>query len=182
MNKHCTRCNKDKDVLLFSKESSRCRLCKSKIAKIWRLTHPERAKLSRERWAKNHLDEMRAYKRRWNKANPEKNASLKRAYKDKNREKISAYNKKWQKNNKGKTNYYTRKYQADKLQRTPSWLTIDQFKKIEQFYVNCPNGYHVDHIIPLRGKNISGLHVPENLQYLPAYENVKKSNKFKKGT
>lgn len=54
----------------------------------------------------------------------------------------------------------------------------DCLKAIERFYKNCPPGYHVDHIIPLNHKNIQGLHVIENLQYLPANENLKKSNKF----
>lgn len=58
---------------------------------------------------------------------------------------------------------------------TPLWA--DKIA-IHQFYVNCPDGFHVDHIIPLHGKLVSGLHVLENLQYLPAEENLRKGNKI----
>ena len=59
--------------------------------------------------------------------------------------------------------------------RVPKWADL---KAIEEFYRNRPEGYHVDHIIPLRGKNVSGLHVLNNLQYLPASENLSKNNKY----
>lgn len=67
------------------------------------------------------------------------------------------------------------KYRAAKLNRTPEWSDND---KIKEIYAKCPEGHHVDHIIPLQGELVSGLHVPENLQYLPASENCSKGNRF----
>lgn len=59
--------------------------------------------------------------------------------------------------------------------RTPEWAEIDLIAK---FYKNCPIGYHVDHIIPLQGDLVSGLHVLGNLQYLKAKDNLAKNNKY----
>jgi hypothetical protein len=72
-------------------------------------------------------------------------------------------------------------HKAYKVNATPKWLTKDQRKQIQSIYVNCPKGYHVDHIIPIRGREVRGLHVPWNLQYLPALENIQKQNKIIEG-
>lgn len=77
------------------------------------------------------------------------------------------------------TNVYKKEYQAkrksENLNRLPNWANIE---KIKEIYDNCPEGNHVDHIIPLKGKLVSGLHVENNLQYLPAKENILKNNRF----
>lgn len=65
-------------------------------------------------------------------------------------------------------------YQAKKRTRTPGWGQ----EGILQFYQNCPQDCHVDHIIPLNGENVSGLHVINNLQYLSKFDNMSKGNKF----
>lgn len=49
---------------------------------------------------------------------------------------------------------------------------------IKEIYTNCPEGMHVDHIIPLQGVLVSGLHVDTNLQYLSVKDNIIKSNNF----
>lgn len=61
----------------------------------------------------------------------------------------------------------TARYRAAKKQATPLWLTPQQDAEILEIYRTCPKGYDVDHIIPLQGKNVRGLHVPWNLQHLP---------------
>ena len=66
---------------------------------------------------------------------------------------------------------------ANRKLRIPSWYESEKHL-IAEFYENCPDGYHVDHIIPLQGKLVSGLHTLSNLQYLSAYENMKKGNKY----
>lgn len=88
---------------------------------------------------------------------------------------------------KGKSNHCAVQVQrrAFKLQATPCWLTKEQSKQIQTFYVEAAKltkekgiNYHVDHILPLQGVNICGLHVSWNLQVLTESENSQKNNSF----
>lgn len=76
---------------------------------------------------------------------------------------------------KNKHKQHEAKRRAGKLKRTPQWANLERIKEI---YDNCPIGYHVDHIVPLQGLYVSGLHVETNLQYLTPEENLRKSNTF----
>ena len=87
----------------------------------------------------------------------------------------SERHRRWRQKNKDKTRLKSANERAMRLQRIPPWAELELIK---EFYLKCPEGYHVDHIIPLRGKTVSGLHILENLQYLPAKENLSKGNKF----
>ena len=78
--------------------------------------------------------------------------------------------------------------QAKKLQATPKWLTPEQFRQMESIYIfasktssNAGFKCHVDHIVPLQGKNVCGLHVPWNLRVVSAYYNMHKKNKLDDG-
>jgi hypothetical protein len=81
----------------------------------------------------------------------------------------------WAKKNKEKLCAKAALERARKLQRVPKWANLEE---INIFYKNRPKGYHVDHIIPLNGKRVSGFHVIDNLQYLIAEDNLSKSNKY----
>lgn len=77
------------------------------------------------------------------------------------------------------------KYQKAKLKRAPLWLSDKQNNIIELFYnlssfLTQRTGirYEVDHIVPIQGKSVSGLHVPWNLQVITKEENVRKSNRY----
>lgn len=86
------------------------------------------------------------------------------------------YHKEYRRKNPEQHREYGATYRATKDKLTPSWANLE---KIKEIYNNCPKGMHVDHIIPLRGRLVSGLHVENNLQYLTPSENFKKSNSFK---
>jgi hypothetical protein len=80
----------------------------------------------------------------------------------------------WDRRNQKSRNAIEAKRRASKLCATPSWANLEAIKEI---YLRCPKGFHVDHIYPLQGKNVCGLHTVENLQLLPAADNLRKSNK-----
>ena len=91
----------------------------------------------------------------------------------------------WARNNPEKSLARNMLRHARKLQRTPKWLSQEDLKLIEAKYamakwlsevVGVP--YHVDHIIPLRSKKVSGLHIPDNLQVITAKQNLVKGNTY----
>ena len=104
-----------------------------------------------------------------------KNTERKRKWREDpvNREKHNKSSREWLKRNRQYSNAKGAKKRAAKLQATPAWANL---KKIQEIYLNCPPGHHVDHYFPLQSPIMCGLHTELNLQYLPAKENIRKKN------
>jgi hypothetical protein len=145
----------------------------------------EKARQRAKEWAAKNPERVRARVDAWNKANPGKVAARAKEWYYKNKEVATARQKVYYEENKAQFVAYTVKRNLDKLNRTPGWLTEFDLLKIKCMYQlaamrtkESGQDWHVDHIIPLRGKLVSGLHVPENLRVIPATDNLKKSNSY----
>jgi hypothetical protein len=115
----------------------------------------------------------------------EKRSAYHREYRLKNHEQTLQTLKKYRDNNKPIRTALQSKRRASELQRTPKWLTQDELNDIKEFYIMAkeleavfPWKQCVDHIIPLQGRTVSGLHVPSNLQILSAKANMEKGNRY----
>jgi len=150
----CFFCRKDKNQSAAVKEKQAA----------WGLANNEqRSAVGKERYERNKVWQQLRTQAKW----------------VANKEKVTETNNRWSLNNPEKMRLIIRN--RNKLrnlivrQQRPKWANL---QKIRHIYDNCPEGHHVDHVIPLRGKTVCGLHIETNLQYMPALENIKKSNKF----
>lgn len=153
--KVCTKCKETKQVTDFYRNQVHCKAC---------------AKTSNKNYRELNKHKIRLRKKAYREANKSSIAQKHAIYKRLNAKKINSLNA---------------ERAARKLMATPGWLTDLDRVHIELFYsaavdqkqygLNC----HVDHIIPLQSKEVCGLHVPWNLQILPASENIKKGNRLK---
>lgn len=182
--KVCCRCDKDKPISAFHKRKRsfdgympHCGDCRAKS----RNRAKENAARGRYYREQSGREKGRAYQQenrsiyrtasaRWREQNPEKQKAASRRHVVENRA------------------YYAAKahaYYCRKRNRTPPWLTTDDLAIIENFYLlawaeteRTGVKHVVDHIVPLHGKTISGLHVPGNLQVITEAENCRKSNNW----
>lgn len=171
--KYCSTCKLNKTEVSFNKNkgksdglSTQCRSCNKEYNLKTKQIKAEKYKIW---WEKN--------KTIRNKAAHE--------YHILNKEKVAIRHNSWRQNNKDKTRYNVAKYTSSKDKRTPKWLSIEDLWFIKEVYslavyrTECTGKqWQVDHIVPLRGGNVSGLHVPWNLQILSQSENAQKNNTF----
>lgn len=126
-----------------------------------------------------------AYAKAYREANREKCAARATAYYEANKDEVSSQQKVWRRSNPDKVTAKCARRRAKKLQATPPWMTKEDFAAVGEWYQIAKDlqwlseePLHVDHIVPLQGKETCGLHVPWNLQVLPANMNLSKGNKI----
>lgn len=127
------------------------------------------------------VEQRKQYMKEWHSKNADAQVEYRKQYREDNVDYFKNYNQV----NKTKILVNTRRRQAAKLQRTPKWMTESDHKVIWGFYEiaamltkHNKEAWEVDHIIPLQGKLVSGLHVPSNLQLMRAFDNRSKANRF----
>ena len=198
--KKCTKCHNNKDLSDFYKSKTskdgfrwQCKSCNSATSKEYHSENKEKQHENNRKWILENKEKRNERKRKWNKDNPEKIKKYKskyrmteetkekirkirRDYYRENKEYFAEYAKEHRRKNRDYYCFIDSNYRASKKNRTPSWADLDSIKDVykESQYFQL----EVDHIIPLHGALVSGLHVWENLQLLTPAENRKKSNNF----
>ncbi|MFZ4411500.1 MAG: hypothetical protein ACOYOV_00355 [Bacteroidales bacterium] len=175
--KTCTKCKVTKNISEFQKDAKKsdgvrchCKDCIKEYRKIANIRDKEKNSIR----FKTYYEE-----------NKEVLLPKKTAYHRTHVKEMSIQRKQYRKENAGKMNSNKAKRRAAKLQRTPKWLTKEDFNKIKAIYMEAARltketglSHQVDHILPILGTIVSGFHCPENLQILTKVENLSKSNKF----
>lgn len=117
--------------------------------------------------------------------NREKSLEYSKAYYEANVEERKAKQRHWSKTNRDTANALAKRYKLKKLNATPAWLSESQLLHIKCKYqlaamlnIHGVEAWHVDHIVPIRGKDVCGLHVPWNLRVIPAKDNMTKGNRL----
>lgn len=149
----------------------------------------EEQRLKANERAKRHYEANKQakieYQRKWREENREAHREYSRKWNTENKEAARERIVSWYKANPGKRTFHSSKRKQAVLKATPTWLSEEQLNDICTTYelsAWCSSVmntlYHVDHIIPLQGKTVCGLHVPWNLRVIPASVNMSKGNKY----
>ena len=193
--KKCTKCKEEKPLGLFPGQfvkkqgkyyyQGRCKSCRSEYRRKQHAENPEIKRAYDKQWRLDNLEKVREYDRvRWFNGKSEQN----KEYRANNPEKVKTWRKRDYEKNKStpeflaRANAISRRHQAAKRNAVPVWADLQQIKDI---YLQAKKkskdeglNYQVDHIVPLQGNEVCGLHVEYNLQILTAEENIFKSNKL----
>lgn len=186
--KICTKCKISKSLEEFMKRnaskdgrSPRCKVCLKEGAHLDYLKHKQKRNENCSQYQKANRNIANAAVQRHYKRNRKRILQDRKTLYESNtafRESRQEYGRNYVKTNRWRSTANNASYRAKKRNATPKWLTDLQIEETKLIYyiAKCLN-LEVDHIIPIRGKNVSGLHVPWNMQLLTRTENIRKGNR-----
>jgi len=158
---------------------------KSNYDKNYRLNNVDRLSLHSKIWREENREMLSIKRKIYAAFNKEKIVESRKAFYARNRDRLIKAACDFKKENRGLYNFYGAKRKQRIKDATPKWLSQKQLEDIKDFYIaatvistTCGESYQVDHIIPICGENVCGLHVPWNLQILTASENASKGNRL----
>ncbi len=189
--KACNRCGIEKQLTDFYRSKlgrlgvrSACKACELAEKAKQRQANPEAWRHKSARWRKDNPLKARSIWRSYADRNREKRLAERKAWRAKNLDKDRAREKRYLKNNRPIVYAKNGRRRAAETRAVPRWLNWIQKAQIQEFYeiamartMQTGEKHHVDHIVPLRGNGVFGLHVPWNLQILTEFENCSKHNK-----
>jgi hypothetical protein len=162
-----------------------CVACVKRQSTAWKLANPEAHRKSMRTWLENNRALQNERTRAWQRNNPDKARAAHRAWAKNNPEKTRKKAETYRAKNPAKITFWAVKAQIKRRKRVPAWLTENDLLDMRAIYVMSrllteitQSPWEVDHILPLQGKEVSGLHVPSNLQILPKDVNRRKRNLF----
>lgn len=149
--------------------------------RLWRQKNPDKVRAQKLRHRERHPDAAKLYRER----TKERAAETRLEWQRKNKEKVRASCKKWREENPDKNRAKAMRYRASKQNRTVKWeielteLVVQEASHLCSLLEKYTGiKWHVDHVIPLCGEHVSGLHVWNNIGVLPAVANISKHNKY----
>jgi len=164
--------------------SKKCVTCATEAALAWNEANKAKHRANVRTYAAKHREKNCQYAAAYRKANPGKIKALNDSWQAANPEKYLSISRAWKLRNPAHRRAKAAERRAMKLQRTPAWLTDAHLSAIKAIYAEATEKtaatgvcWHVDHIVPLLGENVSGLHVPWNLQIITGSENMRKGNR-----
>jgi hypothetical protein len=180
--KFCKVCETEKAIEEFPKNRLVCKKCRCKQSVEYIKSNRSKYTQYMKEYYKNHPEKRKSRDDKYRENNKEKVEEYSLIYRRKNADKLKKYSLNWNKANKERHSASKAKRRARLLEAMPKWADNDIIISIykEAILRSKTEGiqYDVDHIIPLQGKNVCGLHVHTNLQILLSDDNRRKSNKF----